>query len=97
MATTLIVSPKTLLCWEAVITQLPLMELMVTGQPTLLVERYTQNMVLSFLVLCEPTYYKNLILDTINRTFRKNDNYVIVKKSLRMIIATNWLHKCFLN
>ena len=84
MATTLIVSPKTLLCWEAVITQLPLMELMVTGQPTLLVERYTQNMVLSFLVLYEPTcYYESLILDAINRTFCKNDNYVIVKKSLR--------------
>ena len=90
MATTLIVSPKTLLCWEAVITQLPLMELMVTGQPTLLVERYTQNMVLSFLVLYEPTYYENSILDTINRTFCKNYNYVIVKKSLRMTIATNW-------
>ena len=56
VGTTLIVSLKTLLCWEAVITQLPLMELMVTGQPTLPVERYTQNMAQSFLVPYEPTY-----------------------------------------
>ena len=80
VATTLIVSPKTLLYWVAVITQLPLMELMVTGQPTLLVERYTQSMAQLFLVLYEPTY-ERLILDKINSTFSKNDNYAIVKKS----------------